>query len=142
MKMIDIDWHPDNRKLWQFSVCSLFGFAVLGLFVSYRMDCFSGSGNWIPSCILLGSGLFVFVLGVFYTKAVKSFYVVLMLVALPFGFVVSHVIMAIIYYGLFTPLALVFRLMGRDSLHRSYKNGSYWIKREGKPRGKKYYRQY
>ena len=41
-----------------------------------------------------------------------------MIVALPIGFVLSHVIMAIIFYLVITPIGLVFRLMGRDVLGR------------------------
>ena len=37
----------------------------------------------------------------------------------PIGHVVGLVLLAVVYYGVMTPLALAFRLAGRDGLGRS-----------------------
>ena len=39
-----------------------------------------------------------------------------MVLAFPIGWTVSQVILAVMFYGLFTPIGLVFRLIGRDPL--------------------------
>jgi hypothetical protein len=46
--------------------------------------------------------------------------------------IISLVLMAFIYYLLFTPLALVMRALGRDALRRRFdvSSGTYWILRE------------
>lgn len=45
--------------------------------------------------------------------------------------IVSPIVMGAIYFGLFTPMAVVMRLRGRDSLARSLdaKASSYWVER-------------
>jgi hypothetical protein len=59
---------------------------------------------------------------------VKWPFIALSVVTFPIGFVVSHLALAIIYYLVFTPVALVFRLMGRDALRRKLdpQAKSYW----------------
>ena len=42
-----------------------------------------------------------------------------MVLAFPIGWTVSQVILLLMFYGLFTPIGLVFRLIGRDPLHRA-----------------------
>ena len=46
--------------------------------------------------------------------------------------VVSPVVMAVIFFGVFTPVALIMRAMGRDALYRRYEPAlpSYWKSRE------------
>ena len=55
-----------------------------------------------------------------------------MVIAWPIGMVVATVLLAVIYYGLFTPVALIFRLTGRDKLERKLlpEATSYWKVRE------------
>ena len=37
---------------------------------------------------------------------------------IPIGLVVGEILMALIYFGLFLPMAIVFRITGRDALQR------------------------
>ena len=62
----------------------------------------------------------------------------------PIGIVVSHVVLALIYFGLFMPIALVFRVIGRDPLHRRFEPEaqSYWVERGGAPAAKRYFQQF
>ncbi len=62
----------------------------------------------------------------------------------PIGWTVSMVLLALVYYGVVTPTALVARLVGRDALARRLDReaASYWVER---PRGggvDRYFRQY
>ncbi len=43
--------------------------------------------------------------------------------------VTTPVILGVVYYGLFTPMGVIRRLFGADSLTRLPRNGSYWIDR-------------
>ena len=47
----------------------------------------------------------------------------------PIGWVVTHLVLATIFYGLITPMGAIMRLFGRDRLHRSFDASaeSYWI---------------
>lgn len=55
------------------------------------------------------------------------------------GFVISHSILAILFFGIFTPVALVFRLIGRDVLHQrpNKDTQSYFIDRTQQPHSMK-----
>lgn len=47
------------------------------------------------------------------------------------GKVVSPIVLGLIFFGIFTPIAIFMRLIGRDELRLKYKNQlTYWIKRK------------
>lgn len=47
------------------------------------------------------------------------------------GMIVSPIVLGIIFYGLFTPVAILMKIFGRDELCLKYKRKpSYWIFRE------------
>ena len=52
--------------------------------------------------------------------------------SLPIGFVVSAILLRLIYYLLFTPIALWFRLTGKDAMKRRFEPeaDSYWTDRK------------
>src|SRR2546421_396631 len=54
-----------------------------------------------------------------------------MILVFPIGWLMSRVMLAVLYYGLFTPLAVAFRLGGRDALRRRTRpaGDSYWVPR-------------
>lgn len=59
--------------------------------------------------------------------------------------VVGPIVMGVIYFGLFTPIATVMRLRGRDVLQRRFDpaRDSYWIDRDPPgPEGSSFPRQY
>jgi hypothetical protein len=54
-----------------------------------------------------------------------------MRISLFMGFFMTHLILALIYYLVFTPVALLMRALGRDPLRLKHDRNakSYWIKR-------------
>src|SRR5207302_1291798 len=68
-------------------------------------------------------------LGLIRPAWVRPVYVAWMVLAFPLGWGVSRVILACLFYGLFTPVGLVFRLLGRDVLllRRSTDRETYWM---------------
>ena len=59
------------------------------------------------------------------------------------GKIVSPIIMGLIFFGIFTPIAIFFRLIGRDELHLKYKKKStYWIKRDKLNRSESFTQQF
>lgn len=46
--------------------------------------------------------------------------------------IVSPIILGVIFFGLLAPIAIFFKLRGRDPLHRKFDRGlaSYWVKRD------------
>jgi hypothetical protein len=71
-------------------------------------------------------------------------YVGWMILAFPIGWTVSQVMLAVMFFGLFTPIGLVFRLVGRDSLHRarSPERSSYWSPKPAPADLRRYFKQF
>jgi ABC-type uncharacterized transport system permease subunit len=71
-------------------------------------------------------------------------YVVLTLITYPIGLVLSYVLMAFVFYVIFTPVGLWFRLIGRDPLHRKFDPNaeSYWIPHGAPKSADRYFKQY
>jgi hypothetical protein len=66
-----------------------------------------------------------------------------MMVTTPIRIVVSGLLLGIVYYGVFTPLALLFRLVGRDALTRRRQTGAatYWEPKMTPKELRSYFRQ-
>jgi hypothetical protein len=62
----------------------------------------------------------------------------------PIGWIVSHVLVVAFYYLVLTPIALLLRLLGRDTLRRrrGAARESYWVERGPREGTGRYFRQY
>ena len=145
--MIDINLKPDQKILKQFGLISVAGFTMLGGLVFWRSGLFGlgfGAAAKPVAYSLWGiaglSGLFSLVA----PRANLPLYVGLTVLTYPIGYVVSHVIMGFIFFGMLTPLALIFRLIGRDVLHRRFDRSSksYWGDRKPAKDAERYFRQF
>ena len=67
-----------------------------------------------------------------------------MYAALPIGWTVSHVLMAVVYFVVVTPIGLLSRLVRGDTLHRRLDREarSYWIERPRRSDTRRYLRQF
>ena len=112
MALIEINKNPSKGELLFFgSVFPIF-FGVIGAVV------FGVTGSLdIPTIIWSVAG--VITLLFFVAKPLQvPIYLGWIYLAFPIGWTVSHVLMLILYYLLFTPFGIVMRLIGRDSMHR------------------------
>ena len=82
-------------------------------------------------------------LGLARPESIRPFFSALIALTRPIGLVMTRVVLGLAFYGLFTPLALVFRLLGRDPLFRKRRQGvpTYWKDRSGPPEPRRYLRQ-
>jgi hypothetical protein len=138
------NWNPDDRQLRQFGWASLIAFAVLGLVFAWRLDAFAGSGRWSAPAVLWAVGVILAVAAAGRPRSVRPAYLVLMFAAAPINWVVMRVLFAVIYYLIFTPVALLFRLIGRDPLRRRSdpQAASYWVERRSDAPVARYFRQF
>jgi hypothetical protein len=69
--------------------------------------------------------------GLLKPAAIRPVFSGAMALAIPVGWLVSHVILAGLFYLLFAPIAIVFRVIGRDALKRRSEPASatYWVDR-------------
>jgi hypothetical protein len=68
-------------------------------------------------------------LGLARPRAMRPIFTGMMAITYPIGWVVSHLALALLFFGVFTPVALLFKLIGRDSLTRRRSDQpSYWAR--------------
>ena len=144
MSLIQIDWNPDRRKLREFAIIWLVGFGIIGAVVAWKLGCFAGSQRWRWPVGLWSAAALIGLIGIAIPAAVRPIYRGWMAVALPIGFVIGNVILAITYFGIFTPLGIFFRLIGRDALDRRFAQSlpSYWVERSSDSPSERYFRQF
>lgn len=121
MSLLRINRHPNRKDLRVFaSLTLLFG----ATFAWLALDKGQPALATIVALISLAIGL----LGWLVPPAVRVIYLAAVYVTFPVGFVLSHVILAVVYYLVFTPVGLLMRLAGRDPLKRRFevRQSSYW----------------
>jgi hypothetical protein len=130
-KMVEIDFNPPDRTLRQFGWIAFFGFSfIAALAWSERLIFAFGLGAarpWVAG-IAAGLGVLAALFSLVYPRANRPIFVGLAVITFPIGFVVSYVIMGTLFYLLIGPVGTLFRLVGRDSMHRRYDPDapSYW----------------
>jgi hypothetical protein len=146
--MIEINWHPDRRRLRGFGLAALVAFAALGAWVWVRHSiigfALGGAAAETAAGVLWAAAGACGALAAAAPACLRPLYVALSLLGAPIGFVLSYVILAIVYYGILTPIGLAMRLAGRDPLHRKFDRsaGTYWVRRDGATGARRYFRQF
>lgn len=138
MTWSDIPRNPTPKVLRQFAVAWLvFFLSVAGLLGWARGRVEIG---WLLAAVALAGG----VGGWLRPGLLRGIFVGWMIVAFPLGWLVSQLVLAILFYGVFTPLALVFRLIGRDALAFKKPSGqaTFWRPKPTPSDPRRYFRQY
>lgn len=148
MSLIVVNWKPDRRQLRWFGLFCVIGFGGIGALIFFKQGLFgfefAEATATLTAEVLWGlagvCGLFALILPV----VLRPLYVLLTAISLPIGFVLSHVLMALVFYGLLTPIGLFFRMTGRDPLDRKFDRSAstYWVARESVKDVTRYYRQF
>jgi hypothetical protein len=146
-KMIELNLRPDANTLRQFGYIAVVGFGGLALCAWNEWLIFAfGLGELKLGVVSLLGGLagLSLLFSLVYPKANLPIYLGLSIVAYPIGFVLSYVIMGTLFFGLIGPVAIFFKLIGRDPMHRSYDSGaeSYWSDARPQRPQDAYFRQF
>jgi Saxitoxin biosynthesis operon protein SxtJ len=138
MQWSDIQFDPPRTTLRQFAGLWLVFFGGIALWQGLAR----GHTRLALSCAVLA--LIIGLLGLTRPEWVRLIYVGWMVLAFPIGWTVSQVMLAVIYFGLFTPIGLVFRLRGRDPLHRTRRPEpeSYWVPKPMPADLRRYFKQF
>lgn len=139
-----INWNPAAKTLRQFGWISLVGFPLVAWTFSGRPRDFSSLDSWWPTLVGVGVGLLFAVLGLVWPKALKPVFVGLSLATFPIGLVVGEVFLSIIFFGLFTIVSGIFKLVGFDPMARSFDRSAstYWTPKSQAASVKQYFNQY
>ncbi len=146
-QMIELDWNPDRETLRRFGWIALVGFGLVAL-LAWR--------EWLVLSMGLGgarpivAGAFATLAGVcalfslLAPRANRPIYVGLAILTFPIGFVLSYLILGTLFFGLIAPIALFFRLIGRDSMKRRMlpEAQSYWSDPRPRRGTQSYFRQF
>ena len=110
-----------------------YGLPVICLFLAWRQYAKQGAVNgWCAGLVM--AAIVVIGMALFAKPWLKVLFNYWMKVAHGIGLVVTTLILTAVFFIVFTPIALVLRIMGKDLLQLRDKNkkGSYWLKREAK----------
>jgi len=134
MKLIEFNWHPTDRQLRQFGAICLIALPAVGWI-------WGGGATTVATLGVIG--LLLAITGMVLPTVLKPVFLGLTIVATPFGMVISELAMLMIYFGVFLPLGLVFRIAKRDSLQLRLDGDkdSYWEVKKQPANIASYYRQ-
>ena len=131
----ELPLNPTRRVLRQFAG----GWLVCFLALAFRYGLLKHShpGEILALVSLAG------VLGLIAPRVLHWPFVVLTIAAFPIGWAVTQVVLALMFYCVLSPLALVFRWRGRDTLQlRQPDTATHWVTREEQPSPEKYLKQF
>jgi hypothetical protein len=138
MKWSDIPFDPNRKVLRQFAALWLVFFLALG-----------ANQYWWQGRPRLGLALAVVAVllglpGLAWPTLLRRVFVAAMVLAFPIGWGVSLLLLAIVYFLVLTPVALFFRLRGRDWLGRrpAPDRKSFWEPKQTPLEVRSYFRQY
>jgi len=135
MKWSDATRPPSPTQLRQFAVLWLLFFGGVG---AWRA--FDGTLGVTAGRLLVLSGV-TGLIGVAWPAFMRWIYTAWMVAVFPIGWTVSRIVLAGLYFLVFTPMALFFRATGRDHLILRRHEGSYWQPRHTAPAARDYLRQ-
>lgn len=107
-----------------------FGLVVGGVFLAIAAFLYWRDVSWALIPAYIGAPLFV--LGAIFPPILKPIYLGWMAMAIVLGSIVTRILLTIFFFVVITPVALFFKLIGRDALHRKLDRNAetYWIEKE------------
>jgi hypothetical protein len=138
MAVIEINRDPTPKDYQVFALALALFFLALQLVVGI------GLGSTAAAWAIAGAGFALLALLALVPAARRPLYLGWIYAFYPLGWVVSHVVLAVVYYGVFTPIGLVSRLAGRDplALRRVPGETSAWVDREPEVDAGRWFRQF
>jgi hypothetical protein len=135
--MFDINWHPGARHLRWFAALQL---VFLGGMAWAWREHLNGTATWVVLCC----SALAAVAGSIRPAMVQPLYVIWMAAAFPIGWLLNHTVLAMVYYLVLTPMAVVRRLVGDDALQRDFdaQAKTYWTKRRSDQSVERYFQQH
>lgn len=137
MRWSDIPFNPSSRILRQFAAGLTVLVFALALWREFWYDDRAGALLFASLGFLTGS------CGIARPRWLRLLFVGWMCAVFPVGWLISHLTLAFLFFAVFTPIGMVFRLFGRDLLARRRPVGydSYWQEKPGPVDMASYFRQ-
>jgi polyferredoxin len=137
MRWSDLPLNPSARMLRQFAGLWMAFFGGLAAWHFFRRP---DHGHAFVLAVLAVS---VGPVGLVAPSFVRPIFVTWTVLAFPIGWVVSRLLLLLLFCGIVTPIALLFRVTGRDPLRRRIRGrDTYWLPKPAPADVASYYRQY
>ncbi|MFA5389451.1 MAG: SxtJ family membrane protein [Candidatus Omnitrophota bacterium] len=122
-----------NKELRKFGLSLGLGLNILGWVLFYRQREYF---IWFTA-----AGSAVFIMAILFPAILTPLKKILDRIILFIGWLTSVISFSMVFYLIFTPVAFIFKLSGKDLLDRKIDNraGSYWIKKEKRVSSKESY---
>jgi hypothetical protein len=139
MPLLPFNSNPTRRELRQFACIWLPLIFLAATAVLWKV----GAAPMAPSLVAT-AGLVLGVLGWTRPQWFRPIFVGWMAAAYPVGWVISHLVLAVLYFAVLTPIGLALRIAGRDPMNRRWKGGAttYWTEHKAPADDGSYFRQY
>jgi len=132
-----VKWQPDARELRRFAIAMLIGFAVLGALSAWK-----AKGVHTGPIVLWTIGVTLAVAS-FVPKLGRIAYLAVYLPTSIIGYVVSNVMLTLMFFLVITPLGIIMKLMGKDVLQQRRPNRTtQWTPVKETKNQDSYYRQF
>jgi hypothetical protein len=139
MQWSDISFHPPSRTLRQFASLWIVFFSAWAAWQWW------GKENYTLALLLAGLAMTIGLSGVICPRTVRLVFVGWMILAFPVGWLISTLCLVILFYLVFLPVGLCFKVLGRDTMTRKYESdlSSYWAPKPQPAGGlRSYFRQF
>ena len=136
MPLLRINRHPSAKDLRLFGAFSVAFLAAVGAACWRRGSVPAASTAWAAALVAAA-------LAALAPRALRWAYLGASYLTFPIGFVVSHVVLAVVYFAIFTPVGLLMRSLGRDPLTRRFEpsRSTYWEDRTTNKSPESYFHQ-
>jgi hypothetical protein len=138
MAVVDFNFRPSRSDLRMFFGIWLPGsLIVLGLLIAWRHAAVTAG-----AAVSLSLAVISCVIGWLRPGALWLVYVVWLCLVFPIGWLVSHLVLGLVYFVVFTPIGLVMRLVRYDPMARTFDRQAptYWTKHEPASDPRSYFR--
>jgi hypothetical protein len=134
----DIPFRPSRQSLRQFA--GLWVLCFGGLAAWYGLQQGNPTAGWVLGAVAAAVGLG----GALRPPLLRPLYVGWLVLVFPVGWLVAQLTLIGLFFGVFTPVGLYFRLSGRDALARRLEPGreTYWVPRAAPPDVRGYLRRF
>jgi len=138
MSWADIQFKPAKKVLRQFAA------AWLVIVLAWAVYFWFARGQQKVGWVLGALAVIVGGLGFMAPRAIRWVYLGCMIVAFPIGWVVSQIMLAMLFYCVVTPVAVFFRLRRRDLLRGAPPEecATFWTPKTLPEELRRYFRQY
>jgi saxitoxin biosynthesis operon SxtJ-like protein len=138
MRWSDVTKTPTDRQLRQFAAIAAI---LLAAPVIWQL---ATRGSLVVIGCYAASAVIAAAIGLVRPRWLAPSFTFWMIAAFPLAWLVSNLVLAVIFFGVLTPLGLLLRLLGRDPLDRAWpaRQDSYWQERPASDKPERYLRQF